>query len=133
MSESNERIARGLVKHLLWGRNAGLHFDDEKCVNPYHQLSSFIASVDQFPDAYVFDRGSELHVPPCIFEVHSSYQYDGSVTKTITGNCVHGRTGEAVKNKYFYLGHAIKIQFKQSNHQQPVFSVVKRSSSIKIS
>jgi len=23
MSESNERIARGLVKHLLWGRNAG--------------------------------------------------------------------------------------------------------------
>ena len=133
MSESNEKIARGLVKHLHWGRNAGLHFDDNTCVKPYHQLSPFNASVDQFPDAYVFDRGSEL--PPCTFEVHSGYQYNGSVTKTITGNYVHGRTGEgeAVKNKYFYLVHEIKIRFKQSNHQEPVFSVAKRSSSVKIS
>jgi len=46
MSESNERIARGLVKHLLWGRNAGLHFGDNTCVKPYHQLSPFNASVD---------------------------------------------------------------------------------------
>lgn len=87
-------------------------------MKPYHQLSPFNASVDQFPDAYVIDRGSEL--PLRTFEVHSGYQYDGSVTKTITGNYVHGRTGEAVKNKYFYLGHEIKIRFKQSNHQEPV-------------
>ena len=84
MSEiPNTKIACRLVKHLLWGRSAGLDFDDNECVKPYHDLSPFVASVDQFPDAYIIDRESEQ--PLCTFEVHSGHQYDCSVVKTIIG------------------------------------------------
>ena len=79
----NTKIACRLVKHLLWGRSAGLDFDDNECVKPYHDLSPFVASVDQFPDAYIIDRESEQ--PLCTFEVHSGHQYDCSVVKTIIG------------------------------------------------
>jgi len=52
-------------------------------VKPYSQLSPFIASVNQFPDAYVLHRESGL--PLCTIEVHSCQRYDHSVCKTIIG------------------------------------------------
>jgi len=80
---SNEEITHQLVKYLLRGNSAGLQFDDKRCVKPYRQLSPFIASVDQFPDAYVLHRESGL--PLCTIEVHSCQRYDHSVCKTIIG------------------------------------------------
>jgi len=77
---SNEEIAHQLVKYLLQGNSAGLQFDNKKCVKPYRQLSPFIASVDQFPDAYVLHRESGL--PLCTI---SCQRYDRSVCKTIIG------------------------------------------------
>jgi len=79
---SNEEIAHKLVKYLLRGNSTGLQFND-KCVKPYCQLSPFIASVNQFPDAYVLHRESGL--PLCTIEVHSCQRYDHSVCKTIIG------------------------------------------------
>lgn len=79
----NEEIACRLVNHLLYGNKEGLQVENKTGVQLYRNLSPFIASVQQVPDIYIYDRNSEL--PLCIFEVHSSHDYDQLVCKTIIG------------------------------------------------